>query len=87
MNADKLLSRSQEVDEEHMALPLDGEAIEHTIDWIARQFDVRSIKSSTRAWSAAPEIRLPGSREELIRHLEADDGLTLGDLVALMSLA
>jgi pimeloyl-ACP methyl ester carboxylesterase len=87
LNADQLLSRSQEVDEGHMTLPLDGEAIHHTIDWIARKFEAGPIRSSSRIWPAAPEISLPASRAELIRHLEADDGLTLGDLVALLSLA
>jgi pimeloyl-ACP methyl ester carboxylesterase len=87
LNADKLLSRGQEVDERHMTLPLDGKAIQHSIDWIAKQFAVGSIRSSSRDWPAAPEICCPSSREELIRHLEADDGLTLGDLVALLSLA
>ena len=86
LNAGKLLSQSHEVDEGHMTLPLDGEAIEHTIDWIGQQFGVPPTKSSSRAWPAAPEIRLPASREELMRHLEADDELTLGDFVALISL-
>ena len=86
LNAGKLLSQSDEVDEGHMTLPLDGKAIEHTIDWIGRQFGVPPAKSSFRAWPAAPDIRLPNSREELMRRLEADDELTLGDFVALISL-
>ena len=87
LNEDKLLPRSQEVNEGNMTLPLDGEAIHHTIDWIARKFAAGPIRSSSRIWPAAPEISLPVSRAELIRHLEADDGLTLGDIVALLSLA
>lgn len=86
LNAGKLLSQSHEVDERHMTLPLDGKAIEHTIDWIGRQFGRSPTKSSFRAWPAAQEIRLPNSREELMRHLESDDELTLGDFVALISL-
>jgi hypothetical protein len=69
-----------------MTLPLDGKAIEHTIDWIGKQFGVPATRSSFQSWPATPEIRLPNSREELIRHLEADDELTLGDFVALMNL-
>jgi hypothetical protein len=86
LNGDQLLSRSREVDEGHMALPLDGRAIEQTIDWIARQFGLGLERAPSRALPAGPEIHLPGSREEVVRHLEADEGLTLGDLVALMSL-
>jgi pimeloyl-ACP methyl ester carboxylesterase len=87
LNADQLLSRGKEVDEGHRTLPLDGKAIHHTIDWIARKFGPAPKRSSSRIWPAAPEISLPASRAELIRHLEADDGLTLGDFVALLSLA
>jgi pimeloyl-ACP methyl ester carboxylesterase len=86
LNADKLLSQSNEVDEGHMTLLLDGRAIEHTVDWIGQQFGASSTKSSFPSWPAAPDIRLPNSRDELIRHLEADDELTLGDFVALISL-
>ena len=86
LNAGKLLSQSHEVYEGHMTLPLDGKAIEHTIDFIGRQFGVPSIKSSLRAWPAAPEVCLPNSPEDLIRRLEAEDEITLGDFVALISL-
>ena len=86
LNAGKLLSQSDEVNEGHMTLPLDGKAIEHTIDWIGQKFGVSSAKSPSRAWPAAPEIRLPKSREDLMRRLEAEDELTLGDFVALISL-
>jgi pimeloyl-ACP methyl ester carboxylesterase len=86
LNASTLLSQSVEVCEGHMTLPLDGKAIEHTIDWIGKQFGVPATRSSFQSWPATPEIRLPNSREELIRHLEADDELTLGDFVALMNL-
>ncbi len=86
LNADKFLSKSCEVEQKHMTLPLDGKAIEYTIDWVGKQFGVQPTKVSSRAWPAAPDIRLPNSREELIRHLEADDGLTLGDFVALISI-
>ena len=41
LNTDKLLSQSNEVDEGHMTLPLDGKAIEHTVDWIGRQLESR----------------------------------------------
>jgi pimeloyl-ACP methyl ester carboxylesterase len=86
LNAGKLLAESREVDEGHMTLPLDGEAIGHTIDWIGRQFGVAPARSSVRAWPGAPEVRLPAGREDLIRRLEAEDELTLGDFVALISL-
>jgi len=86
LNAGKLLPQSHEVHEGHMTLPLDGTAIEHTLDWIDRQFGVSPTKSSFRAWPAAPKIRLPTSREDLMRRLEAEDELTLGDFVALISL-
>jgi pimeloyl-ACP methyl ester carboxylesterase len=86
LNAGKLLSQSDEVNEGHMTLPLDGKAIEHTIDWIGQQFGVSSTRSTFPAWPAAPEIRLPNSREDLMRRLEAEDELTLGDFVALISL-
>jgi len=86
LNASKLLSNSDEVDEGHMTLPLDGKAIEHTIDWVGQQFGVPAVKSPPRAWPVAPDIRLPKSREELMRDLEADDEMTLGDFVALISL-
>jgi pimeloyl-ACP methyl ester carboxylesterase len=86
LNSSKLLSQSVEVDQGHMTLPLDGKAIEHTIDWVGKQFGVPATKSPSRVWPAAPDIRLPKSREELMRDLEADDGLTLGDFLALISL-
>jgi hypothetical protein len=86
LNASELLSHSIEVDQRHMTLPLDGKAIEHTVDWVGQQFGIPPKKSSSQAWPAAPEIRLPKSREELMRNLEADDELTLGDFVALISL-
>jgi hypothetical protein len=86
LNAGKFISQSNEVDEGHMTLPLDGKAIEYAVDWIGRQFGVSSTRSSFQSWPAAPAIRPPNSREELIRHLEADDELTLGDFVALISL-
>jgi pimeloyl-ACP methyl ester carboxylesterase len=86
LNNGMLLPQSVEVDEGHMTLPLDGHVIEHTIDWIGRQFGVTASKSSLSAWPAAPEIRLPSSREDLVRRLEAEDELTLGDFVALISL-
>jgi len=86
LNAGKLLSQSDEVNEGHMTLPLDGKAIEHTIDWIGQKFGVSSTRSTFPAWPAAPEIRLPKSREDLMRRLEAEDELTLGDFVALISL-
>ncbi len=87
LNSDQLLTRSREVSEGHMTLPLDGDAIQYTLDWVGRQFGMGPGKLAPGAWPAAPRIRFPGSREELIRHLEADDGFTLGDLLALMSLA
>ena len=86
LNGGKLLAQSHEVDEGHMTLPLDGKAIGHTLDWIGRQFGAAPAKSSFRAWPDAPEVRLPAGREDLIRHLEAEDELTLGDFVALISL-
>jgi pimeloyl-ACP methyl ester carboxylesterase len=86
LNAGKLLPQSYEVYEGHMTLPLDGKAIEHTIDWIGRQFGISPSISSFRAWPAAPEIHLPNSYEDLVRRLEADDEFTLGDFVALISL-
>jgi hypothetical protein len=86
LNKDKLLSESHEVDQAHMLLPLDGKAIQHTVDWIARQFGVPSTRTSFHSWPAAPVVRPPSDREELTRHLEADDGITLGDFVALVSL-
>lgn len=86
LNKGKLLSESHEVDQAHMLLPLDGKAIQHTVDWIARQFGVPSTRTSFHSWPAAPVVRPPSDREELTRHLEADDGITLGDFVALVSL-
>jgi pimeloyl-ACP methyl ester carboxylesterase len=86
LNAGKLLLQSHEVDEGHMTLPLDGKAIGHTLDWIGRQFGAAPAKSSSRAWPDAPEVRLPAGREDLIHRLEAEDELTLGDFVALISL-
>ena len=70
-----------------MTLPLDGEAIESTLDWIGQQLGAEAVKGAPGPWPSAPVIQRPGSREELMGHLEADDGLTLGDLVALLSLA
>lgn len=86
LNADGLKFQSIEVDQGHMTLPLDGKAIEHTVSWVGQQFGVPLAEASFRSWPAAPDIRLPGSREEIVRHLEADDELTLGDFVALISM-
>jgi hypothetical protein len=86
LNADKLLSQSYEVDQGHMTLPLDGKAIECTIDWIGNQFGRPPVKLKSFTWPTAPEIRLPQSREDLVRRLEDDGQITLGDFVALISL-
>jgi pimeloyl-ACP methyl ester carboxylesterase len=86
LNAGKLLSQSDEVYEGHMTLPLDGEAIGHTIDWIGQQLGLPPTKSLSRAWPPAPDFHLPESREDLMHHLEDDGQLTLGDFVALISL-
>ena len=87
LNDGKLLAQSHEVDEGHVTLPFDGKAIEHTIDWIGRQFGVSPSKSLWSAWPDAPEICLPNSREDLMRRLENEDELTLGDFVAMISFA
>ena len=86
LNGGSLLKQSIEVDEGHVTLPLDGKAIEHTVDWIGQQFAAKSTRSSAQSWPPAPEIQLPDSRDGLLRHLEDDDGLTLGDVVALIRL-
>jgi pimeloyl-ACP methyl ester carboxylesterase len=86
LNSDKLLPNSREVNEGHMTLPLDGKAIEHTIEWLGMHLGVRSTRSSATDWPAAPQIRLPDSREDLMRRLEDEDKLTLGDFIALLSL-
>lgn len=86
LSTDRLIQQSIEVDQGHMTLPLDGQAIEHTIHWIGQQFGLKSTRSSVQSWPAATEIRLPANREELVRHLEGDNELTLGDFVALISL-
>jgi hypothetical protein len=86
LNAGTLLAQSHEVDEGHMTLPLDGEAIAHSIEWIERRLGLAVTRSSAQAWPAPPEIRRPTSREEVMRRLEAEDELTLGDFVALISL-
>jgi hypothetical protein len=86
LNAGKLLSQSAEVNEGHMTLPLDGQVIGQTIDWIGQQFGLSRTKSLSRPWPAAPDVRLPDSREDLIHRLEDDGQLTLGDFVALISL-
>ncbi|MHB8772756.1 MAG: clostripain-related cysteine peptidase [Syntrophales bacterium] len=85
LNGGTLLPQAREVEQEHMTLPLDGQAIGHAVQWIGRQFGIPPVKSLRRAWPAAPEIRLPGSRAELIRRLEAEEELTLGDFVALLT--
>jgi len=87
LGADMLLAHSLDVNQGHTTLPLDRDAIRFTLEWIGLQLGVDPSKSITRDWPAGPEIDLPTSRGRLRRHLEADDGLTLGDFVALMSLA
>lgn len=86
LNGGRLLTQNREVNETHMTLPLDGKAIEYTIEWVRRQLGMTATRTSSRARPALPDIRLPGSREELVRHLETEDELTLGDFVALISL-
>ncbi|OPY79100.1 MAG: Clostripain family protein [Syntrophorhabdus sp. PtaU1.Bin058] len=86
LNGNKLSHVSYEVNEGHMTLPLDGEAIDLAVDWIAQRFGMPRAGTVSRVWPKAPEIRLPESREDLIRRLEADDEMTLGDFIALMSL-
>jgi pimeloyl-ACP methyl ester carboxylesterase len=86
LNSGKLLPQSRQVHEAHMTLPLDGKAIEHTCEWVGKQFGAPPSRSTFRAWPAAPQIRLPAGREELMRRLEDEDELTLGDYVALLSL-
>jgi len=86
LNGGALLPNSHEVNEGHMTLPLNGKAIEYSIDWIGRHLGSATTKTILRDWPAAPEIRLPVNREELIQHLEAEDELTLGDYMALLSL-
>ncbi len=85
LNAGKLLAQSHEVDEGHVTLPLDGNAIAHSVEWIGRRLGVAVTRSSARAWPASPEIRRPASREEVLRRLEAEDEITLGDFVAMIS--
>ncbi len=82
----KLMAQCIEVSEPHMTLPLDGKAIEHTVQWVRRQFGVPPSKSSVCAWPPAPEISIPQSCEDLIRRLEDEDELTLGDFAALTSM-
>jgi pimeloyl-ACP methyl ester carboxylesterase len=86
LNAGILLEQSDEVDEGHMTLPLNGTAIAHTVDWIRRHFGEATAGSDTKAWPAAPKASLPKSREDLVRRVEEEEELTLGDFVALMSL-
>lgn len=86
LNGETLLGRNREVEEGHLTLPLDGPAIQQILEWLRERFGLKSDRSASRPWPAAPEIRFPTGREELIRHLEEDDALTLGDFVALISL-
>jgi pimeloyl-ACP methyl ester carboxylesterase len=85
LNDGKLLSKSVEVDQAHMTLTLDSEAIERTVEWVGMQLGVSPLKSVSGRLPPSPEIDLPDSREGLMRRLEADDELTLGDFVALIS--
>ncbi len=86
LNAGTLLAQSYEVDEGHMTLPLDGKAIVHTVEWVGRRFGMAVAASSARVWPAAPDVRRPASRAEVMRRLEAEDELSFGDFVALLSL-
>ncbi len=85
LNGDKLLTGSREVNQRHMTLPLDGKAIGYTIDWIGQQFGLPHTRPLLRMWPEMPEICLPKSREELVRHLDAEEEMTLGDFVALLT--
>ncbi len=87
LNGGGLLGMSVEVNEKHTTLPLDGNAIEHTVGWIAKQFGVSPSKSLSRGLPGLPEASLPKSIEDLVHHLEeAEDDFTLGDFLALISL-
>jgi pimeloyl-ACP methyl ester carboxylesterase len=86
VNGEKLLARSRAVDQAHMTLPLDGKAIDHAVGWIGGRFGVAREKEARKPWPAVPELRLPGSREELMRRLENENELSLGDLVAMLGL-
>ncbi len=61
LNGGKLLAQSTEVNEQHMTLPLDGKAIEDTVQWVRRQFGVPPSRSSSCAWPPAPKVSVPQS--------------------------